>query len=130
MIYLSNHILWKTSWLTGLSSMYAFCKQQNTTGIILGNVFLTSVNFWKYPTLSWRRTMDIWMVRTCLLYQIHRSNTNQYGNIWMFLTSISITSYLRGCAEYRKLKYWTSTYNHMGLHVISNIANMILIAGE
>jgi len=29
------NILWKTSWLTGLSSMYAFCKQQNTTGILL-----------------------------------------------------------------------------------------------
>ena len=124
------NLLWKSSWLSGLSSGYAFYEDQSVMGSVIGAVYLTSLNYWRYPTLSWRRAIDMGAVQMCLFYQIYKSTTYRYGNLWMFLTSMAITSFMRGCNDHRKGDYWKCTYNHMGLHIISNIANIALIFGE
>ena len=123
------NLLWRSSWLSGLTGAYAFYQNKCTAGMLIGNIFMTSLNFWRYPNDSWRRYVDMLSVQCCLLYQINKINLNTYGGIWMFLTSISITHFAKSCNNYRKQQFWPSTYNHRRLHILSNIANIFFIEG-
>lgn len=48
-----SYFIWKVSWLSLISSIYAISQGYNDLAIVPGGVFLTSINYWRDPDYSW-----------------------------------------------------------------------------
>ena len=123
-------LLWKTSWLTSASALYSIHKKKYIDAMLLSSIFFTSLNFWRYPTISWRRTMDMSMVNIGILYQIHSAFSSKNRNGYMLLIGTGISSYYIGCQHYTKGNHWTYVYHHAGLHLFGNIASFYLYSSK
>ena len=71
-------IIYNISFLSLGSSMYAVYNGHYSLSICSGGVFLTSINYWKYPTYSWRRYLDINFVCLALNYQLYKAYRSEY----------------------------------------------------
>ena len=119
-------ILWKTSWITSLSALCAIYNKKYIDTCLLTGIFFTSINFWRYPNHSWRRTLDMSMVSIGILYQTRNALSSKHRNGYMLFMGAGITSYCIGCQHYTRGNYWMYVYHHVSLHVLGNIANGIL----
>ena len=54
-------LIYKVSFLSLGTSMYAFYNKHYSLSYVTGGVFLTSINYWKHPDYSWRRYVDIFL---------------------------------------------------------------------
>ncbi len=121
--------LYYTSYLSLLSLTYAIYRNHYSLAIIPGSVFLTSINFWRYPTYSFRRNLDITVVLSSFLYQNYIAYFSLYGNLYYITSALVGFLYLLGVYYHRKQKPWKGTYVHMSLHVVANIGNFMLYSG-
>ena len=122
--------LWKTSWLSLISALYAFYHGHYDMVLVPGGVFLTSINYWRKPDYSWRRYADMCYVTGALSYQMLRSCKSQYGGVYVILTTVSaIYFYPLGIYYFTRGKYWHSAYAHSMIHILGNVANIILYSG-
>lgn len=119
-------ILWKTSWLTCGSALYAIYNKKYMDAIFPTCIFFTSINFWRYPNKSWRRILDITTVNVSILYQSYHALSSNNRNGYVFFMGLGITSYFIGCQHYTRGNYWMYVYHHASLHVLGNIGNCIL----
>ena len=83
------NLIFRASFLSLGSSVYAIHNGHYDLALCPGGVFLTSITYWVKPDYSWRRYLD-----------------------------------------YKKKLYWKSTYSHCMLHLIANIANIVLYSGR
>jgi len=120
----------KTSFLCIISGIYAL--HRGYYGMALGPtvVFLTSINYWRKPDFSWRRYVDMAVVKISLL--CHFITSIRSNRFWSYNLTIvtSVLFYLLGIEYYKRKMYWHSTYSHSMLHLIANVANIILYSGE
>ena len=123
-------ILYYSSHLAFLSFLYAVYKEKYIISLCPGIVFITSINHWRRPTNSWRRYIDITAVLTSLVYQSYIAYTAKNGNIYYILTSVASLTYPIGTYYHMKNHLWLSTYLHLMLHILANIANIYLYASE
>ena len=63
----------RTAFLLLGTSIYGIKQGHYAMAIIPGSVFITSVNYWRKPDYSWRRTVDIYLVKGSMLYQTFRA---------------------------------------------------------
>ena len=122
--------IYYTSYLSLCSCLYATYRQQYDVSFLTGTVFLTSINYWRHPTNSYRRFMDITAVNTALFYQNYMLYNAEYANIYYTIMFCSFLSYMYGIHLYNKKEYWNSTYAHMGVHIFANIANIVVYSGR
>ena len=120
----------KASCLSLISLFYAIHREYYGMTIVPGGVFLTSINYWRNPDYSWRRTVDIFYVKTSLFFNIFVAYHTDRFYAYLSIISISILFYLIGIEYYKRKMYWRSTYCHSMLHVIANIANIVLYSGN
>mgnify|MGYP001179790098 FL=1 len=120
------NILWATSWIAIYPTFHAIKKEKYDLALATGIVFLTSINYWRDPSQNKNRLIDIMTVRSVLLFQLYKSFLLNNKN-YMLLVPAGVSSYLMGCHFYQKKQYWLATYFHMGLHIIGNIGNFMLI---
>lgn len=130
-----------------ISFFYAIYRKYYHLAPVSGSVFLTSLNYWKNPRYdSWERYLDISVVGIALIYQSYfalKSNMRLYYFFTIFLagscyliskTYVYISDrYLTNINDsiYKKNKLnWIAMYYHAGLHVLANIANIILYSGK
>ena len=66
-------LIYNISFLCLISSIYAVYQEYYVLSIIPGSVFITSINYWRYPDYSWRRYLDMICVKSALLYQLYRA---------------------------------------------------------
>jgi hypothetical protein len=123
------NFIWKTSFLSLFSFTYAIYKGHTDLALVAGGVFLTSINYWRKPTYSWRRKIDMVYVKTALLYQLIRAYKAEYRNQYYITIFIAICFYPISYHYYYKKQYWKSTYAHSMLHLIANISNIVLYSG-
>jgi hypothetical protein len=121
--------LWRCSFLSLIAASYALYRGHYDLALVPGGVFLTSINYWRKPDYSWRRTMDIVYVKSSLMYQNYIALNAEYGRIYIMLMLITICFYPVGIYFYKHEKYWHSTYAHSVLHIGGNLANVILYSG-
>jgi hypothetical protein len=122
--------LWKISWLSLISSIYAIVNGHYDMAIVPGGVFITSINYWRDPVYSsWRRKVDINYIAIALTYQSVRAYTAEYARIYYWTMLLGIAFYPLSYHYYYKQLYWKSTYCHSMVHIIANIANIILYSG-
>ena len=128
--YAYYRYLYNTSYFSLLSVIYVIFRGYNELVIVPGGVLITSILYWRYPTYSWRRTLDIYYVRLALLYQI--TKTYHAENFNLYLVSILLTVCFHPLSNYfyNKNKLWLSTYCHSMIHLFGNISNIILYMGR
>jgi hypothetical protein len=123
-------MLCKTSFATLVSSIYACYTGNYDLAIVTGTLFLTSINYWRLPTHCWRRNVDLCVVYSTLIYQSIRAINAQYATAHYTILLTGIMCYPIGIYYYKKKQHWASTYFHSGLHIITNIANLVLYSGH
>jgi hypothetical protein len=69
-------------------------------------------------------------VKLAISYQLYRAYRSQYAGEYLALMAVEISFYQLGVYYHKKNLYWHSTYAHCMLHVISNVANVVLYSGR
>jgi hypothetical protein len=123
------NFIWKVSFLSLFSAIYAGYKGHYDLILSPGGVFLTSILYWIKPDYSWRRTLDISYVKLAVTYQIIRAYRAEKAYLYYATLSSSIFFYNLGVYYYKKKQFWRSTYCHSILHFLANISNIILYSG-
>jgi hypothetical protein len=121
--------IWRTSFLFFISSISALYNGYLDFAIVLFCIFLTSINYWRKPTYSWRRNLDIICASTGIIYKMIRAYQAEYSVISYILIIMSICFYYLGVYCDRKKLYLYSTYFHCSLHIFSNLSCIILYSG-
>lgn len=125
-----SYFLWKSSFCTLISSLYAFKIGCYDYGVINGCVFLSSIYYWQNPNYSHRRYLDMSLVYSALGYHLIRAYNAQYSKIYYTTVFTIVWFYPLGIYLYNKKMYWYSTYSHCMLHILGNLANIILYSGH
>jgi len=122
-------LLWRSSWLTFISFMYAIYNGYYDMSIAPGIIFITSINYWRKPDYSWRRYVDMTCAKCGILHHIIRAYNAQYNKEYYITIFFATACYPIGVYYYNKKLYWHSTYAHCMLHIITNISTIILCSG-
>lgn len=128
-IHQYKHI-YRTSHLFLLTCLYGIFRGHYHTAIGPGAIFLTSLNHWRRPILcSYRRYLDITVVRIGTAYHNYLVYNAQYAIIYYIIVSIGILSYIISCHFYDKKDYWKCTYFHIILHLMANLGTIVVYSG-
>ena len=127
--------IYRISFISFLSSIYAIQCECYDLAAVPGGVFLTSINYWREPVYGWRRNLDMSYVACALIYQTYRayhllsSSQSQALLAYYTLTGVGMMCYCLSLHLYKKKDIWGSTYVHCLVHVLANIANVVLYSG-
>ncbi len=121
--------IFKISFLSFGSSMYALYHRHYRLSLCPGGVFLTSIHYWSKPE-PWRRKIDMTYVLCALLYQTYQAHKSPYRIHYYTLTIIAGSMYPLALYYSRQKQYWSSTYAHCALHILANLANVVLYSGK
>ncbi len=132
LIYQPRHskILWRASWLFLGTAVYATYQQHYDLAIAPAGIFLTSINYWRHPTYSIRRTTDIICVWLASGYTLTRALTAQHSLICYIGYAIAFTCYPISNMYLRKGNHDHSVLLHALMHLFGNISNIILFSGS
>ena len=122
--------LWCTSWGSLFSSIYGL-RRGHVIAVLPGCIFITSINYWRDPVSnSYRRYIDISTVVICLTCQNAYVIQAQYAQIYYILIGCGILCYpVAKYFSYRQ-QYWSSVIAHSMIHIVCNIANIIIYSGD
>jgi len=123
------NFLWKTSFCSLASSLCAIYNGYYDLGVVNGCVFLSSIYYWRKPDYSWRRYLDMGLVKTALTYSVIRAYNAEYAKTYYTMLFMGVGFYPISIMYYRNKMYWKSTYAHSMLHVVANSAKIILYTG-
>jgi hypothetical protein len=121
--------LYNSGHLFLLSFLYALHRKHYQLAIVPGSIFLTSIQYWKNPTYSFRRDLDIVVVHTSIGYQHYMAYNAKYANLHFVIYLTAAIFFPISIYYYNKKNYWLATFLHMTLHILSNSANIILYSG-
>ena len=124
------NVFWYLSWISFISSAYAYYRNHLDLYIGPAIVGLTSLNYWRHPVKSWRRNMDIGVVHSVLFYQILRSMDVTGRHFYWCILGISCACYPLSLISEKYNAETLSIVFHAMVHVVGNISNMILYSGE
>ena len=123
-------VLLYTSWIALISAIYAMSRGHFDLCWVPWGVLLTSLNYWRRPRRDWRRVLDIAFVQVGLCWQLWRSVGAENCHAYWALTGAGIAIYFLGLFyEHRVRQLWPSTLLHGLLHVVGNVANIVLYSG-
>jgi hypothetical protein len=133
--------IFRVSFISFLSSVYALYCGCYDLAAVPGSVFLTSVNYWRKPVYGWRRNLDMSCVALALTYQnysaylllssssvMSHDSSSQLPALLTYYTlmGLGIGCYHLSVNLYEKKYIWSSTYVHCMVHVLANTANVLL----
>jgi hypothetical protein len=121
--------LYKSAHLFLISFLYALYRKYYQLAIVPGSILLTSIHYWKNPTYSCRRNLDIVVVHTSIGYQHYMAYHAKYANLHFVIYLTAAIFFPISIYFYNKKQYYLYTFTHMTLHILSNAANIILYSG-
>jgi hypothetical protein len=121
--------IYKISFLSFFSSLYAIYRGYYDLALVPGSVFLTSINYWRKPDYSWRRYFDVFIVLLVFTYQNIRAYKAEYMYTYYTLITISVFFFFFGIYLFKINEWWYSVYSHCLLHFFANLSNFILYSG-
>ena len=123
-------LLLKTSLSTVACVVYAFNKRQHDFALCNAVVLFTSVNYWRDPKYTCkRRYIDIVVVLSSLFYHMCVAFHSQRALQYYTITGLGMCFYHLGCIHYNDKDYWRSAYSHSVLHILANLAQIVLYSG-
>jgi hypothetical protein len=130
------HFIWYCSWTSILSAIVAYSRPTTTRlAFIPASVFTTSILYWRNPIRnSWRRKLDIAVVFSGVSYQSYHVYT-QYSTplirqSYTALIGMCASCYLLSDYFMKRGRLWDATYAHASIHIIANVANIMVYKGE
>jgi hypothetical protein len=125
-----SNYLWTTSWFSLAASLYGLYNQHQIA-ILPSFIFITSINHWRNPVHnSWRRRADIITVVSCIyLQRIFGMNLEYYPQYLTILT-IGLSFYPLALYFSRNNQTWKSVISHSTIHIVGNIANIVLYSSK
>jgi hypothetical protein len=129
------HFIWYCAWLSIPSAIYAYSHHPASThlAIVPASVWATSLLYWRNPLRdSWCRTLDMAVVFTGLTYNTYyavRHASPRHFGVYAALIGASALCY--GVSNYlmTRGRIWPATYAHASIHLVANIANLVLYYG-
>lgn len=129
------HFIWYCAWFSLPSAIYAYSQRRSAhLAVVPASVWATSLLYWHNPVRdSWRRTLDIAVVFSGLTYQTYyafryrtksRTTPTYTALIVMSASCYGWSTYLLAQGH-----IWPATYTHAAIHLIANMANMVLYEG-
>lgn len=118
------NVLWISSWLSLGTGLYAIRKKQYVLGASTLLVFATSLNYWRKPTHSWRRLMDILCVHAAFFLHLYRVAPTSYMKTYYKRAFVIVMLYPLSLYLHRKRLSWLSVYAHCCLHMMGNGINL------
>ena len=126
--------IWYCAWSSLPSAIYAYSHATSThLALVPASVWATSLLYWRNPVRnSWRRTLDIAVVFSGVTYQSYyafRYAPAQTTPTYAALILMSASCY--GISHYYLAhgRIWPATYTHAAIHIVANIANLVLYDG-
>lgn len=131
------YFIWYCAWLAVPSALYAYTHPATTHfAFIPTAVWATSLLYWRNPVSdSWRRNFDMAIVSAGLTHHICYAVTTPGIDPFItrtYLSLIGISTMFYVVSQYYLLyrhSYWPATYTHAMIHLVANIANVVLYYG-
>ena len=124
-------VLWWSSWQPLFAGSYAAYRGHYGFAALCYLVTLTSLNYWRYPTLvTWRRTMDIACVQIALWYHIISAYSMANAVPYYITTGMGMVFFVAGVKAHTWGYPWPSTLCHVMVHVLGNGGNLFLYASD
>lgn len=123
-------LIYRVAWLSLLSTIYSFYMKQYNLSIVPTSVFITSRLYWYKPDYSWRRYVDMSVIKACVIYQLGLAYKSEYAAVYYPIALTGLVFYPIGIYYYSKHETWASTYSHITMHIILNIANIVLYSSK
>ncbi|KAI9906892.1 hypothetical protein PsorP6_004548 [Peronosclerospora sorghi] len=122
--------LYRSSFTTCLSVIMALRSEIWGCALVALVVLLTSLNYWRYPVIGWRRTADMAAVFFAAIYHVYCCIVLCHDPVVQILYALVVANsgycYLRA----RKAPNQdVSSAWHCGLHLLGNAANVLLYHG-
>jgi hypothetical protein len=137
---LSNaHFIWYCAWLSLPSAIYAYGNPTTSSiAIVPAAVFTTSLLYWRKPVIgSWYRVLDMLTVLSGVTYQsiyafqtIRITSPNHHFAAYTAGFMLSAACYVLSNILMSRSRVWPATYAHASIHIVANIANLILYHGN
>jgi len=116
--------LYKSSFLTLISLIYALYRGYYYIALYPTGILITSLNYWRYPTNGWRRYLDITVVTSSLTHHLIIAYRAENAN-YFYIISVAALCYPLGWYLQDK-NPWAATRAHSAMHLIGNIAAVVL----
>lgn len=132
-----SYYIWISAWTSIPSFLYARYTGHNELSIVPLSVYISSMIYWHNPIkYSWRRYLDMTVVLSGLGYQVYSSRNSKnlmyyYPVLFLGMTCFPLSTYVR--KKYPDVHIgpiWGTTLLHCMVHIIGNIANIILYSGS
>ena len=132
------HFIWYCAWLSVPSTIYALTRKSHHLAIVPATVFTTSLLYWRKPLYdSWYRVLDITTVLSGVTYQsiyafqtIRITSPNHHFAAYTAGIMLSAACYVLSNILMSRSRVWPATYAHASIHIVANIANLILYHGN
>jgi hypothetical protein len=115
-----------TSNFTLLSIYYSYKLGFYIETILCTCLLLTSLNYWRYPTLGFRRNLDRFFAVTSVTVQTFHLRNQPAFYQYILLAFISIYCYRISNYCNNKKMINLSVFFHSMIHLLGNVANIIL----
>lgn len=117
--------------LSILNGCYALYRGHYRLCLIPYAVGLSTYFYWRNPTYSWRRTLDICVVVLGATYQGWMAYDASYAIFYYVFKMLGIGCYLAGVYyHWKKGDTYAGILFHTGIHIFTNIGNTILYSGD
>jgi len=125
-----QHYIWvyRSSHITLISFFYSLYQAQYGLAFIPGSIFITSLLYWKKPDYSYRRYLDMAVVKMSMVYQWSTAYSYRYGTYYYMINVVAMLCYLMGIYLYKKKQNWNSARSHMIAHLLANISHVVLVS--
>jgi len=124
-----SNCIFAVSFLSAVSGSYAVSRGYFDLSPAPFGVFLTSINYWRDPKMSWRRKLDIGFVFLSLIYQSVRAAWAEFGYYFYAINFIGICCFAASLFIFPRHSGFSALF-HVLVHVLGNVANVVLYSGH
>ena len=116
--------------LSLIGSVYGLYNHHQIA-IFPGLIFITSINHWRNPIRgSWRQRIDIITVITCIYLQRTFGYKLEYYPQYTIIVTLGLSFYPLALYFSRRNEVWKSVISHSAIHLVGNIANLVLYSSK
>ena len=121
--------IWACSFLSLATSLYGFSQgpSHHDVAAVPFGVFATSFIFWwdPRPGFNWPRVIDISWVQVGMWYLVFRAAQSEKPAEFYAALATAGSSFIPSQHFHTRVQ-WLSTLGHVGVHVLGNVANVLL----
>ena len=116
------------SFLFAFTAIYAIARGHYYYALIPIIMLISSLNYWRHPTIGWRRTLDIFIVCAFVLIICTVAINNIHGPLYFLIFFTGVICYFISYYFYINNDHDRSTFMHGVLHIFANMGLILLYA--